>query len=337
SKEILLAEKDIGADDQGRGGLGLRFLDYKVSSATQGPAVNTIIGPYGLGAAILSLFFPAAIGLSIGLYMHYRTKNLIQIREKTKELEKEFASALFQLGSRLGDGIPLEMAMGKVSNAMEGTTSGRFFEIASTNITQLGMNPNDAIFNAQSGAILYFPSNVIDSSMRVLLESIKKGPTVASEAMLNVSRYIKEIHRVDERLKDLMADIISSMRSQIDFMAPSISGIVVGITSMITTILGKLRLQAQNLSTEETGGRLTLFTQLFGDAIPTYYFQIVVGLYVLQIVYILSIMSNGIENGADKLNEKYIVGKNLIKSVILYTVVSLIVMILFNTIAVQVV
>ncbi len=334
---VLLAEKEIGADADGRGSWGFKFLDYKMSVANEGANQGKVLGPYGLGAAVLSLLLPLAIGLSIGLYLHLRTKNLISIREKTKEIEKEFASALFQLGSRLGDGMPLEMAMGRVSDAMESTTSGKFFEIASNNVVQMGMSVEEAIFDPEHGAILFFPSNVIDSSMRVLLESIKKGPGVASEAMLNVSRYIKEIHRVDERLKDLMADIISSMRSQIDFMAPAISGIVIGITSMITTILGKLRVQSEALATAETGGKMTLFTQLFGDSIPTYYFQIVVGLYLLEIIYILSFMSNGIENGADKLNEKYIVGKNLMKSVVIYTCVALVVMIIFNMIAVNVV
>ena len=50
-----------------------------------------------------------------------------------------------------------------------------------------------------------------NTKMSDIIESIKKGPRVASEALLNISRYIKEIHRVDERLKDLMADIISSI------------------------------------------------------------------------------------------------------------------------------
>ena len=58
--------------------------------------------------------------------------------------------------------------------------------------------------------------------------------------LLNIARYIKEIHKVNERLKDLMADIISDMKNQIRFLAPVIAGIVVGITSMITFILGRL-------------------------------------------------------------------------------------------------
>jgi len=155
--------------------------------------------------------------------------------------------------------------------------------------------------------------------------------------MLNIARYIKDIHRAEERLKDLLAEINSSMKSQIHFMAPAISGIVIGITSMITSILGKLRDQA-TVITSSTGqsGQLGLFTQLFGDAMPTYYFQLVVGLYVVEIVIILTILSNTIENGDDKLNESHAIGKNLKQSIILYCILAAVVMVVFNFIAGQV-
>ena len=53
----------------------------------------------------------------------------------------------------------------------------------------------------------------------------------------------------------------------------------------------------------------------------------------MQITYILTILANGIENGSDKLNERYLIGNNLVKSTILYSVVSFAIMILFNLIA----
>ena len=60
------------------------------------------------------------------------------------------------------------------------------------------------------------------------------------------------------------------------------------------------------------------------------------GIYVVQIVYILTILSNGIENGSDKLNEQYQLGKNLINSTVLYCLISFFVMVLFNFIASQI-
>ncbi|MBN2112462.1 hypothetical protein JW707_05180 [Candidatus Woesearchaeota archaeon] len=310
-------------------GFGFNLLGYRESSIDP----NRIIGPFGIGASVVSFAFPLAFGLGIGIYYRIKSRNVMKIREQSKKLESEFASALFQLGNRLGDGLPAEIAFSKVAEVMEDTVSGNFFNLVSTNIRKLGMGVQEAIFNPRTGALVKFPSNVIESSMKVLIESVKKGPKIAAQALMNVSRYIKEIHKVDERLKDLMADIISDMKSQIKFMTPAISGIVIGITSMISTILGSLGGQMQKLSQAEGASRISGVAGLFGDGIPTYLFQMVVGIYVVQIVYILTILSNGIENGADKLNERYDLGQNMIKSTILYCAIAMIVMVIFNIIA----
>jgi hypothetical protein len=311
------------------------FLGYRESSAEEGPLAGKIIGPFGMGASVLSLFVTLGVGLSIGIYYKLRSRNVMAIRDKTKKLENEFASALFQLGNRLGDGLPAEIAFSKVATTMEGSISGDFFTMVSTNVRKLGLSVQDAIFNPKTGALIYFPSNLIESSMKVLVESVKKGPKIAAQALTNISRYIKEIHKVNERLKDLLAEIISSMKSQIKFLAPAISGIVVGITAMITSIIGNLGplLKKATEGGGEGGAGMSNMSDLFGDGIPTYHFQIVIGLYVIEMIYIMTIITNGIENGSDKLSERYNLGKNMMKSVIMYSIISLIVMVVFNLVA----
>ena len=308
--------------------LGFTFLEYKKNDIS-----GEIIGPFGFFAALLSLCIPLSLGVGVGIYYRIISKRLIKVREDSKKLEQEFASALFQLGNRLGDGLPIELAVGKVANTMEGSTSGNFFKIVSMNIRKLGMGIKDAIFNSRNGALVYFPSATISSSMRVLIQAIEKGPKVAAQALVNISRYIKEIHKVNERLKDLMSDIISSMKSQINFLTPVIAGIVIGITSMITNILGKLSTQIKTVSADGTGAQAATLSNLFGIGIPTFYFQIVVGIYVVELIYILTIISNGIENGKDTLNEQHLIGKNMIKSTVLYCIVAFFVMFIFNLIA----
>jgi len=321
SSEALLAEPEILP--------GFKFLGYRGTE-------TGIIGPYGVGAGIMSLLVVLGIGLGAGLFYKLRSKNVIKIRDETRKLEKEFASALFQLGNRLGDGIPAEIAFSKVANVMEGTNSGKFFRMTSLNINKLGMSVEDAIFDKKVGSLTKYPSNIIESAMKVLTESARKGPKIASYAIINVSRYIKEIHRVNERLKDLMSDIISNMKSQISFLTPAIAGIVIGITSMITTILGSLSEQMtamQDQGTEMAAGAGLTNIIVFGQGIPSFYFQIIVGVYVVQLVFILTELVNGIENGADSLQERFLKGQNLVRSTLLYTFIALVVMVIFNLVA----
>ncbi|MBT3720166.1 hypothetical protein HN789_03515 [archaeon] len=310
-----------------------RFLGYKEN--TEGK----IIGPYGLGSTLISICVSLGLGLSLAFYYNAKTKRLMNIRNKTRALEGEFAAALFQLGNRVGDGLPPEVAFQKVSEIMENSLSGKFFDLVTTNIATLGMGVEEAIFDKRHGAINKFPSALIRSSMKVFVEGAKKGPDVAAQSLINVSTYIKEMHRVDERLKDLMAEITSSMKSQISFLAPLISGIVIGLTSMITTIINKLSTQLGTFSETSAGGDggtmapNSEILNMFSDSIPTFYFQIVVGIYVVQITYILTTMLNTIETGYDPLNEKHMLGLYLKKSGMLYSLVSFVIIMIFNMIA----
>ncbi len=331
-----LGAQDISFNEQQT----LKLLDY-VCPPEKGLECKEQdkIGPFGIGASLLSVVVIATLGISLGLYYSLRSKNVLAVRERTRNLEDEFASALFQLGNRLGDGLPAEIAFAKVAETMRDTTSGEFFNIAEKNITKLGMGLERALFDPKVGAVSLYPSKVIESSMKVLIESAKRGPRIAAQALLSMSRYIKEIHTVEERLKDLMADIISSMKAQTSFLTPAIAGIVIGITSMISTILTKLSAQLGAITAQNAGGGaggaggMSDMLNIFGIGIPTYHFQIVVGIYIVQITYILTILSNGIENGADKLGERYELGKNLINSTLLYCLLAATVIVLFNLFA----
>jgi hypothetical protein len=288
------------------------------------------VGPFDLASSIFGLLMPLSVAIAIGLYYRLKSKNLIQIREDTKRLEGEFAAALFQLGNRLGDGLPAEVALEKTALVLEGTQSGKFFQQVTTNIKKMGMSVSDAIFNPKIGAITSFPSRIIESSMKVLIQAAKKSPKIAAQALINISRYIKEMHRVNERLKDLLSEVITSMKSQTSFLTPLIAGIVVGLSSMITTILLRLPVMLNQQVAEGETSFMSNLPEMFQASIPTYYFQVVVGFYVVEIVYIMTILGNGIENGSDKLNEEYMLGNNMLKSVGLYAIVALVVMLILN-------
>ena len=317
---------------------GLSFLGYQ-RECIEGyeGTICTYKGPFGIGATILGIALIAGIGIALSVYYNILSREALKVREKVKRLEQEFAGALFQLANRLGDGLPIEIAIKKVAETMKGTPTGRFFNAAYNNITKLGYDIERAIFDEHVGAIKVFPSPLVEASMKVLVDSIKKGPIVASRALINISTYVRDINRLEERLKDLMADELSSMKTQVGFLAPVISGIVIRITSMITTILVNLQermgmLQQLGEGMQQFQGFSSLLG-MFRLGIPTYYFQIIVGLYLLQVVYLLVGLINGIENGEDILAKRGMLSKYMTSTTILYSVIAIIVILIFNFLA----
>ena len=317
--------------------LGGNFLDYKSENGLDCSG-NDCYGPFGAGAVIFSLFLPLALALSLGLYFGIKSRRLVKMREETMKLEREFSGGLFQLGNRVGDGVPVEVAFSEVANTLEGTPTGSFFRIVAQRLLQQGLSLKEAMFG-QDGAIWHYPSSLVESSMKVLLQAARKSPEAAAKSMTSISFYVNNIHSVNERLKDLLSDILSSMKSQISFLTPIIAGIVVGISAMIITVLSRLTsvFTATNQNIGEGFGNQGLqgLLQLFEipSIIPGYYLQMIIGLYVVEIAIVLTILANGIENGQDKINERASLSKNLYITGILYFLVALIVTFIFTLLA----
>ncbi len=287
-----------------------------------------VVGPFGIGALILGVFFILGVALFFSIAFKKRTQGLIKEREKTKQLEVEFNNSLFQLGNRIGNGVPPELAFSKVAESAKGLKTEDFFRRVNYNIMQMGMSVEQAIFDSKRGAISYYPSDLIATSMKILVESSKKGLTIAALSLISISEYAKNINKITDRLRDLLAEIISDMKSNMTFLAPLLSGIVIGLAAMITAILGKL--DVLNSTTEGAGatagiGSLSSITSLFQieKMIPPYLLQIIVGVYIIEIIFILTGTLVVIDSGEDKLEKINKIGINLKMGISLYTITAL--------------
>ncbi|MCX8193800.1 MAG: hypothetical protein N3G19_00320 [Candidatus Pacearchaeota archaeon] len=321
--------------------LGLSFFgNQKIFDFKVDPDTNATVGPFGPIALLLSIFVPFSIALFLAIAYKLKTQKLIVVRNQTKALEQEFSSAIFQLGNRLADGIPAEMAFGRVAYSIKGTPAAGFFNMVNTNIQQAGMNVEEAIFNRSRGAINFYPSELLRTSMQIMIESVKKGLQVAARALMAISDYVKNIHKVNERLKDLLVEITSGMKSNMTFLAPLLAAIVIGLASMITMILGTLQMMIETgqLSAEQSMagfGNVGMITQMFNvvKMIPPYWLQIIVGIYLIEIIFILTQTLVTIESGEDRLSEKYQISKMLMSGMTLYVITAFVAIIALGALA----
>ena len=288
---------------------------------------GSLFGPFGAGALLLSLGVPIGVAIIFIVGLKEKTHEILVTRNKYKDIEKEFTSSLFQLGNRIGDGTPAEIAFMKVAGSVKGTASEGFFKIVNENIGQLGMSLERALFDPKRGAVVFYPSQLVATSMRILTESVKKGLQVAARSLMAISDYVKNIKKIDARLNDLLADIISDMKSNMTFLAPLLSGIIVGLAGMITTILGSLNAMFENggvggdaLGAGGVSGILAIFDVT--KMIPTYWLQVVVGVYLIQVVFILTSTLVTIKSGRDLLQTSAETGKNLKTTMILYSIIA---------------
>ncbi|MCD4699143.1 MAG: hypothetical protein K8R91_01030 [Phycisphaerae bacterium] len=285
------------------------------------------VGPFGVGALLLSLLVPLSVALFFSIAYRSKVKEIIVHRKKTKQLEREFNSSLFQLGNRLGNGMPPELAFGRIAESSKGLMTADFFNRVNYNIRKSGMSAEKAIFDKSRGAIIYYPSQLIATSMRILIESSKKGLKIAAISLMSISEYIKNMQKINLRLRDMLAEVISDMKSNMTFLAPLLSGVVVGLAAMIVAILNKLELDKMSGAGDFTAGNIDKFIGEGGlfqitNMIPPYFLQIVIGIYLIQIVFILTRTLVAVDAGEDKLERVNQTGKNLTRGILLYTIVA---------------
>ncbi|MCA9496795.1 MAG: hypothetical protein KC589_07650 [Nanoarchaeota archaeon] len=306
------------------------FQEYKSIIRDNGN-INYVYGPYGFYPGLLSLFIPLAIAFGLGYYLRYKYRELIHVRDKTKNLEIQFPSATFQLGNRINEGISAELAFGAVAETMKGTEAGEFFSIIDRNIKFNGMSIKNSIFDESKGAIINYPSDLVISSMKILVNAIDRGPEITAKTLIDLSKYLTDIHMSNERLMDLLAESLGSMKGQANFLAPIISGIVISIVSLVTTIMGKLSKATAELGNSDLGAASA--SSFLGDSIPTYLFQSVVGIYIVMLIAILMYLVTNLENGEDPILMKYSIGEKMIKGITKYSIVVCLGIFLFTFIA----
>jgi hypothetical protein len=188
------------------------------------------------------------------------------------------------------------------------------------------MSVENALFNPKRGAIVFYPSHLIETSMRILIESSKKGLQVAARSLMSISDYVKNIRKIDERLTDLLADIISDMKSNMTFLAPLLSGIIVGLSGMITAILGALSAATVTASSTQVsgfglGGVLSIFKS--STMVAPYWIQVSIGIYLIEIIFILTTTLVIIKSGKDDLEQTAEIGRNLKHGMSLYLIIAL--------------
>ena len=257
-------------------------------------------------------------GIVVGMFTYYYLSSFqkVGIREETRKIEAEFTEALFQLGNQVSSGAPIEVAVDRSTKAISGLSIRNFFEIILRNIRRLGMTFSEAIFDKEYGAIRHYPSRLLGSVMRIVVDSSRKGVQVASMTMLNISRYLKNLHENQERIHDMLEDVLSSLKFQGYLLTPLVSGIIVTMASVIINIMGKLSATMQNL--KSTSAAMTPFIPWGQLSISPGEFQLVCSIYFLETTMLVGLFINGIENGEDDTGKQSMIAMLILFGYIVY-------------------
>ncbi len=263
------------------------------------------------------------LSLSIFLYTFLDSFQKLPVRKDIEKIEEEFGEALFQLGNQVASGRPLETAVDYALENMRNLKIADFFRELSINIKKLGITFYQALFDEDVGVVKKYPSRLIKSVFKVIIESSKKSVKLAAMTMLTISRYLRGIKMIKEEIRGMLGETLSSMKFLATFLMPLISGVTVTMAVVIIQILFSLSMQISQLSTGPTpgfGGIMLWGWSGAGEGPPISPagFQIIVGLYMIETSVLLAYFINRIEYGEDAVGLRAEIANILIIASIIY-------------------
>lgn len=330
-------------------------LDYQVSVASINPNVQNVtatieatphiqvfnIPPqqFFLGViSILSILIAASVSISIIIFgMFYNRK---QIQDEIRRMEYEFKDAMYVIASRLGENRPIEEA---VSNSIQflpkSLIAKNVFQKILDNITNMGMTLDDAIFNPNFGALKNLPSDILQSGLKIMVDSVSLGTNVASKSLVGLAVQLRNSEKIDVMLRQLLEDVTSMLGTVSTYIAPVVIGVVASLQQVVSTsFANSCSSQALNVSTSTPintgglGGFSSIGASNFGNflcpsgkAAPSLspaFFILIMGVYVIEAAVILTYFNSQIEDSNNPLHSWMSIARALPIATIIFSAVA---------------
>ncbi|NIO22986.1 MAG: hypothetical protein GTN38_03080 [Candidatus Aenigmarchaeota archaeon] len=309
--------------------IGLLFIMPSVYFFAENPEI--IFPPEGSSpqqtpvSLAMSCFLTLGIGFSLASYMLLTNFQRIRIQSDVLKTESEFELALFQLGNRISGGTPSELALEKSIEDVKDLSIAGLFILTLRNIKNLGMTFREALFHPKWGSVAYYPSRLIKNIMYMIVDISRKGFKYAAEGMLTVSKYLRNIRETQEYIRDLLQESVSSMTFQAYMLTPLVTGLIVSMAQIIIKVLTILTRQLGELSTG-TNLPLDITGSFFGEtqsAVSPEIFQLIIGIYLIEVIFILGMFLTKITQGENRTAQWYMTGKMLIVALSVYFLVAI--------------
>jgi len=298
--------------------------------------LNFIATPDGLNSFVpVTLFIIWGAAASITLYSLSVYRPYKKVRDDIKQMENEFSDALYILGRRVNEEKSPEESFMYTASTMDGSKIAEVFSQTGYNLTAMHTNIKEALFNQEFGSLKHVYSDRIKAIMRLFVEGIQKSQKAVSISIIRIADHLKELQHVEDKIKDALQSLTSTLRSTAAVFAPLIAGVTLAITKLISNIIQSMSGKLQSASVATTGSStvFTGITESFAlENVRTEYFVLVIGIYIIELVFLLTRFTNGIDEGDDKAEYMYSLGKVMPTAVIVLTVTVLVGQFFFSSI-----
>jgi len=316
-------------------GIFFMLIQMILPPTSSNALLNFIVDVNGLNSYFpVTLFIIWGVVVTVTLYSMSVYRPYKRVRDDIKQMEKEFSDALYIIGKRIGEDKSPEESFAYTADTMDGAKIAEVFSQTGYNLMAMHTNIREALFSSEYGSLKHVYSDRIKAIMRLFVEGIQKSQRAVSISIIRIADHLKELQQVENKIKDTLYSLTSTLRSTAAVFAPLIAGVTLAITKLISNILHSMsgKIPTENFA----DGSSSVFSGITGsfalENIRPEYFVLVIGIYIIELVFLLTRFTNGIDEGDDKAAFMYSLSKVLPTAVMVLTITIIIGQMLFSSI-----
>jgi hypothetical protein len=275
---------------------------------------------------LYSFLIVVFLSSSVILYSFLSCFNNLQKNKEVLQVESELPVALFQLSMSSSSGKSVEKNIEDMLPRIKTLKINELFKRILYNITTFGMTLESAIFQSKVGALFFYPSRILSTAFHLVVDISKRGTVFLSIALKSMSEFLKDADEVSNATDEILSETTSDMQIQSLVFAPLSAGIVVGLMAIVIYIfaffgesIGDVNEFLTSVGLESGTSTFSFFLGM-GKQIPFHYFQITVGIFMIEIIYIISYFLGELNFGEDEVSKLFSLGKTMLIGIIIYSI-----------------
>jgi hypothetical protein len=290
------------------------------SSFSSTGLLHYLVDAKGLNAVIpMTLFFVWGVAFAITFYCEVVSRSAKKIRDGIKAIEKEFSDALYILGKRIAEEKSPEESFQYTAQIMEGSRIAEVFHQTSYNLTAMHSNLYDALFSRDFGSLAFVYSDRVKAMLRLFAEGIQKSQRAVSASLIRIADHLKQLQEVELKINDMLCELTTTLRSTMTVFAPLIAGVTLGITALISRIIGTLGVTLPKDTSSLIPASSSVSMAFALENVRLEFFVLVIGIYLIELVVLLTRFTNGISEGDDPTMYMYSLGRTLPLATIVFS------------------
>ncbi|MEM5855252.1 MAG: hypothetical protein QW472_02945 [Candidatus Aenigmatarchaeota archaeon] len=278
---------------------------------------------------IITSTFLLILVLIFTLPIFFYTNNIIVKMKKIRRIEAELDSVLLQISHSLKIGTPFEKSIISLSSRSKVFEIEELLNDLKESIL-IGKSLYSALFDKNIGIVKKYNSVLLTSIFRIITDISSKGSIYLSQALGTISRHLKKLSLLQNKIEDLVSDNISTIKFMSFFLNPTVAGVATSLGLIIMGILVSLSLSLSSIiPSEEISGIPSIGLPIFDiwktSNISPAVFQLVIGIYLIEVSIISGILIVGLETGFDLIVWLNQTSKILLISIILFVIFSIVI------------